>query len=148
MNTAQALHSAARRYCIDNHRHWTHVYATIPNHGRASDGYHYSSKALDTFPRYNMLSAIHVAVETIDSGSLDDFAMAKALVVNAGWMANDDSTRDPGETAVNAQNTERENFCDFVNSLSELDVWENEPLPYRRVLSIAESDHIWSLLGS
>ncbi len=52
------------------------------------------------------------------------------------------------ETAANAQSTEREKFCDFVNSLSELDVWEHDPLPYRRVLSIAESDHIWSSLGS
>ncbi len=95
MNTAQALHSAARRYCIDNHRHWTQLYANIPNQGRASDGYHYSPKALDTFPRYNMLSAIREAVETIDSESLHDFVMAKALVVNAGWMANDDFTRDP-----------------------------------------------------
>src|SRR5580698_2053431 len=102
MNTAQALHSAARRYCIDNHRHWCEVYASFPNQGSARDGY--TPKALDTFPRYNMLNAILVAVETIDSEILDDFEKAKSLVVNAGAMADDDFTRNPhSEIAVNAQ---------------------------------------------
>jgi hypothetical protein len=145
VNTAQALHSAARRYCLDKHRHWCEVYRTVPKQTSAS--YHYSPKALDTFPRYKMLNAIRVAVETIDSESLEDFALAKSLVVNAGWMADDDFTRTPlGEIAANAQRTEREEFCNFVDSLSEADVCKYDPLPYRRVLSKAEADEVWSSL--
>ena len=147
MNSAQALHNAARRYCIDNHRHWCEVYATVPK-GRAGV-YRYSTKALDTFPRYHMLNAIRVAVETVDSESLADFASAKSLVVNAGSMADDDFTRNPlGATAADAQSSEREKFCDFISSLTEADVWKYDPLPYRRVLSIAESEQVWSSLGS
>jgi hypothetical protein len=148
MNSAQALHNAARCYCIDNYRHWCKVYAAVPK-GEDGCGYHYSAKALDTFPRYQILNAIRVAVETVDSDSLADFTSAKSLVVNAGSIADDDFTRNPlGEIATNAQSSEREKFCDFVNSLTEMGVWNYDPLPYRRVLSKAESERVWSSLGS
>jgi hypothetical protein len=149
MNAAQALHSAARRYCLDRHHHWCEVYSTVPNQGRAADGYHYSPKALDTFPRYNMLNAIRVAVETIDSDVLIDFATAKSQLLQAGRAADDAFTRSPGDDiAVRAQLDERENFCGFVAAISELDSWNYEPLPYRRVLASDEAARIWSALKS
>jgi len=149
VNTAQALHSAARRYCIDKHRYWCEAYARLLKQGRAGDGYHYSPTALDTFPRYNMLNAIRVAIETIDSESLDDFATTKSQVVNAASIADDDFTRTSlDDTSANAQRSEREKFCDFVRSISESDVLKHDPLPYRRVLSAVESDRVWTALGS
>jgi hypothetical protein len=147
MNAGQALHNAARRYCIDQRRHWSEIYAQMPT-GRVR-GWSYSAKELDTFPRYNMLNAILVAVETIDAESLDDFSAAKSLVLNAGGAADDDFTRNPlGDIDAAAQSDEREKFCDFVSSLTELDVWNYEELPYRRVLSPPESVRVWSALGS
>lgn len=145
MNSAQALHSAARRYCIEKYHSWCEIYAALPKQGRAGDGYHYSPKALDTFPRYNMLDAIRVALESIDSDTLADFEAAKSLVIGAGWSADDDFTRNSlDETAANAQSNEREKFCEFVSSLTEPDVWNYDPLPYRRVLSDEESEQVWS----
>ena len=138
-----------RRYCIDKHRHWGDIYATLRHQGQTGDGDWYSTKALDTFPRYNILNAIRVAVESIDSECLADFAAAKSLLINAGSMADDDFTRNRvSEIAANAQTAERVKFSDFVSSVSELDVWEYELLPYRRVLTIAESDNVWASLES
>jgi hypothetical protein len=147
VNTAQALHNAARRYCLDTHRHWCEVYATVHKQ-RGAGAWGYSTKELDTFPRYNVLNAIRVAVETIDPELLDDFTSARSLVIDTGWNADDDFTRNPSDaTAANAQRTEREKFCHFVQSLTELDVWNYEPLPYRRVLASAEADAVWCALG-
>jgi len=60
VNASLALHTAARRYCLDWHAYWCDRYSEIvSNDGdRQQDGYHYTPEALATFPRYNVLNAI------------------------------------------------------------------------------------------
>ena len=48
MDLAQALHTAARRYCADQYNHWVIRYSELTRAGRdhPSDGYHDTSEAL------------------------------------------------------------------------------------------------------
>lgn len=147
MNLAQALHSAARRYCIEQYNRWTAQYAKISRAGRdrASDGYNYTPEALSTFPRYNVLNAIRVELERIDPIELTDLHATRDLFIIAGKVADDDFTRKPiGQIDADAIASERESFCYFIRGLSDSDLQSVEPLSYRRVLSKSESESVWS----
>jgi len=148
VNPAQALHCAARQYCNQQYAFWCDEYSRVPNKGRAADGYNYSPKALDTFPRYNMINAIRVEVERIDPATLIDFEEAKRSVVNAGSQADDDFTRSSiCEIDAAAMDDEREKFCRFVDSLTEEDVTSVDPISYRRVLGSEEASAVWAGLA-
>lgn len=109
MSSGAGLHNAARYYSIEQHRSWCEVYSKLTNQGRASDGYHYSEKALDTFPRYLVLDAILKDIETIDPESLSDFEGAKSLITLAGATAENQFTRNAsGEIEKRAQDDERD----------------------------------------
>ncbi len=149
VNLAQALHTAARRYCNERYTHWTTQYAEICRAGRdrATDGYHYTSEALGVFPRYNVLNAIRVEIERINPNELADPNDTRDLILIAGREANDDFTRKPiGQTDAEATADERECFCDFICGLSDSVLQSTEPLPYQRVLSQPESESLWSRL--
>jgi hypothetical protein len=90
-----ALHTAARRYCLERHSYWCQEYSEIVRKrgDRQRDGHHYTPEALATFPRYNVLNAIRVEVERIDPAKLGDAENGKALLILAGETAEDDSTR-------------------------------------------------------
>lgn len=149
METGVAVHTLARRYCQERYTHWAERYAGIVQRGRdrESDGYHYTPEALATFPRYNILNAIRIELERIDSAELRDFDAAKELVARAGETANDDFTRKPiGEIEQLALAEERAAFCGYVRSLSPADLGTVEPLPFRRVLPADESKAVWARL--
>ncbi len=97
MEAGVAIHTAARRYCLERYALWAGRYAEIARRGgdRERDGYRYTSEALARFPRYNVLNAIRVELERIHFGELRDFDGAKARVLRAGEAANDDFTRKP-----------------------------------------------------
>jgi hypothetical protein len=145
VNVSLALHTAARRYCLERHAYWCGRYSEIVH--RQPDGYHYTPEALATFPRYNILNAIRVEVERIDPAKLGDPGGTKALLVLAGEIAEDDFTRPPiGEIDERAMAEEREAFCAYMAGLAPTDLNAIERLPYRRVLSSVESQSIWSCL--
>lgn len=140
-----ALHTTARRYCLERYALWAERYAEIVRRGedRERDGYHYTSDALATFPRYNVLNAIRVELERIDPRELRDFEAAKARVLRAGETANDDFTRKPvGAIDKRATAEERGAFCAYIGGLSPADLLSVAPLPFRRVLTAAESDAV------
>lgn len=149
MNAALALHIAARRYCLERHAYWCERYSEIVRKGggRQSDGYHYTPAALATFPRYNVLNAIRVEVERMDPAKLGDLENTRGLLVLAGETAEDDFTRQPiSGIDTRAMTEEREAFCRFISTTKPPDLNEVVGLPYRRVLSAAESQTIWSRL--
>ncbi len=109
------------------------------------DRYHYTSEALNVFPRYNVLNAIRVDLERLDPQKLQDFNSTKELILIAGSTADDDSTVNPiGVFAAEAMVNERKLFCKFVEGLCDSDLQSIEPLPYQRVLSQTEADLLWS----
>lgn len=149
MNLAQALHTAARRYCNEQFLHWATRYSAICRAGRdrAADRYHYTSEALGVFPRYNVINAIRIELERIDPNELHDLNDTRELIIIAGIAGDDDFTRKPiGQIDAEAMASERECFCDFICGLSESDLECVQPLPYQRVLSQSESDALWSRL--
>jgi len=147
MNSGQALHAAARRYCDEQHAHWCRVYSTLPNDGRESGGYHYTKEALQTFPRYNVLNAIRVELDRIDPATLQRLDAARELIINVGANAQDPFTQDPlGPIDANAISQERVAFREFVLGLNEADLATIQPLLYKRTLSGAESDRLWEEL--
>ena len=149
MEPGLAIHTAARRYCLERHALWVNRYADIVRRGgnRERNGYHYTPEALATFPRYNILNAIRVEVERINPAELRDFHAAKARVVRAGEAANDDFTRNPiGPIDQRASADERAAFCEYIRGLSLTDLSAIEPLPFRRVLAVEDSEAVWSRL--
>jgi len=150
VNAAVAIHTAARRYCLDQYREWCERYAELLDRGRdrQRDGYHYTAEALAIFPRYNVLNAIRIEVERLDPDRLSDFGETRAQLLRAGESANDAFTQGshgPIETRAIAE--ERAAYGQFVAGLEQASLDGVEPLPYRRVLQMAESEALWSGLG-
>ena len=151
MNSSLALHTAARRYCLERHSYWCDRYSEIARQGseRQRDGYHYTPEALATFPRYNVLNAIRIELERMNPTSFGNLENTRSLLVVAGETADDDFTREPiGEIDARAIAEERAGFCRYVSGLKPSDLNAVEPLPYRQVLTTAESKSIWSRLRS
>ena len=151
MNSSLALHTAARRYCLERHAYWCDRYSEIVRQGgdRQRDGYHYTPEALATFPRYNVLNAIRIELERMDPTKFADLENTRSLLVVAGETAADEFTRKPlGEIDALAMAEERASFCRHIRGLKLSDLSVVEPLPYRRVLTTAASQAIWSRLRS
>ena len=76
----------------------------------------------------------------MDPTELGDIESTRALLLLAGEAAQDDFTRQPiGEIDARAMAEEREAFCRHVGGAKPSDLNDVEDLPYRRVLSAAES---------
>ena len=149
MDEALALHTAARRYCLERDAFWRDRYEEITRRGdRERDGYHYTPEALNTFPRYNLLNAIRVELERIHPDTLGVFEDTKTRLTLVGQTAEDDFTQRPiGTIDQQAIADEREAFCLYIGNLSPSDVSEIDPLPYRRVLATEESSWLRSRLN-
>jgi hypothetical protein len=151
MNASLALHTAARRYCLQRHAYCRQRYSEIVRKkgDRQRDGYHYSPEALATFPRFNVLNAIRVELERIDPVKLGDVEDTRGLLVLAGETAQDDFTQKPiSEIDERAMAEERGDFCRYIGELEVADLSAIEKLTFRRVLTTAGSKAIWSLLRS
>jgi hypothetical protein len=148
VNAPEALHTAARRYCLERGAHWVERYAEVMRQGRdrEPDGYDYTPVALATYPRYNVLGAIRVELERIDPANLGTLEDTRELVILAGMAAESMSTRPHGEIQPRAMAEEREAFCRYVAGLQPSDLDAIAPLPYRRVLTAKEAGSIWSAL--
>jgi len=104
-------------------------------------------EAEDTYPRYNILAAIRVAVESSVPGDFDTLAALRGSLIAAGQTADDTFTRPPqGDIAARAIAEERELFCTFVRGLATRALHAVAPLPYRRSLGKAEHTRLWSHL--
>jgi hypothetical protein len=151
VNASLALHTAARRYCLERHAYWCQRYSEIVRKrgDRQRDGYHYTPEALATFPRYNVLNAIRVELERIDPANLGGLDETKSLLVLAGETAQDDFTKKPiGEVSERAMSEQRADFCRYIGGLKNSELSGIEQLPHRRVLTTEESKAIWSRLRS
>src|SRR5262245_30510476 len=111
VNASLALHTAARRYCLDRHAYWCRRYSeTLRRRGDLPRGvYQYSKEALATFPRYNVLNAIRVEIERMDPTKLGDLEDTRGLLILAGEQAQDAFTQEPiGEIDERAMAEERD----------------------------------------
>lgn len=147
MLEAEALHTAARRYCIERFHYWTTRYSEIVSRGadRQRAGGNYTPEALEIFPRYNIIRAIQTETERLNPLSLCDLDTMRVWLINAGESAEDGFTGMPlGEIAQRSTLEERLRFRRYIGRLSSPELDSIEPLPYRRVLTGDESKAIWS----
>jgi hypothetical protein len=152
MTRVDALHSAARRYCADRAALWSRRYAELLEReaqDRRRSGepepttYSYSSEALATFPRYNMLYAIQAAVEAFTPDDFSTLGEARELLAAAGESAESVFTRPPnGEIEQHAMDEERALFVNFIRGVSEDELTHVGLLPFRRMLSTEESERL------
>ena len=106
--------------------------------------YGYSPEALAMFPRYHVHHAIQAAVEMFTPADLGPLHEARELLAAAGATADNLFIREPnGEIERRAIGEERELFRDYVQSLTEEDLAQVEPLPFRRTLTGEESASLW-----
>lgn len=156
MDQVEALHTAARRYAAERAGEWENRYSTLRSdeeRARRREGlpepttYGYSSEALATFPRYHVLHAIQAAVEALTRADLGSLEEARELLAKAGTEAQGIFTRPPvGEVEQRAMTEERELFARYVRGLSDEELAQVEPLPFRRTLTEAESARPWAEL--
>lgn len=156
MDQVEALHTAARRYATERAAEWENRYSDLraeEEKSRQREGlpepttYSYSSEALATFPRYQVLHAIQAAVEALTPADLGSLGEARELLAMASAEARSIFTRPPvGKIEQSAMAEEREQFAQYVRGLSDEELARVEPLPFRRTLTEAESARLWAEL--
>ena len=144
MNIAQALHTAARRYCDEQYQYWVAQYAELTHKREECRNQNYSLEARRIFPRYTVLNAIGTELERLNPAELHNLDDTRDYILLAGTEANDEFTRQSaGPVAAATMANEREAFCAFIRELSETQLQSVQPLPYKRVLSSTESASVW-----
>jgi hypothetical protein len=126
MTPEQALHTFARRYCIER--------AGKLKGMRASD---YAREFYTVGRRSSMLHAILLYVEMLDFDRLPRVDQLGDLLVVAGQTARTDVT---GSSIPERE--ERQLFADVVRGSVAKGPPEQQPLPYRRTLSSTEVDEL------
>ena len=153
-NQTLALHTAARRFCMDRHRIWAIRYMNLENAGKARisfrESWTYSTDAYQLFPRYRLDEAILNEVEKSTGQQYPALADARLQLVTAGHRASKALLDEFAKTreAVSSLKEEAESFQQFVQTITEDELKQIEPLPYRRVLTQEESDRLWGELKS
>ena len=138
MTPIDALITAARRYCRDNHSYWATRYS---NERSGSDfpSYSYSDQDYDLFPRYNALTAILGEVEMLVGKKYPDITSCRNELAEAGLTAQSLFTKgNKNSIEIAAIQDERDKFADFVLTITLGELSLVEPLPYRRRLTADE----------
>lgn len=139
MNSVEALLTAARRYCLEQHQSWTERYAELQEGREGRIPYTYTDEDLDTFPRYHVLDAILVEVERFVAGDFESFDEARALLLAAVASAESMFTTGGGSIKRRAMDEEREGVAEYLRELTPSQLSSVEPLPFRRTLEDAEA---------
>lgn len=147
-NSIEKLHTAIRRYCMERYTFWTENYTKLNDSGKGfSFDEGYSNKALATFPRYNVMSAILTEIERHRPSDFSEFEEAKEFFKLAIKDAQNIFTEPPNEKIEEqAMNEERKLLCEYIETLDNEDLEYVEPLFYRYVLSEIERELIWGKL--
>ena len=125
-----ALHSAARRYCIEHYAIWAKRYAEM---GPRPAG-PISERRYAVFPRYNVLGAILEGLERYTPEDFPTLRAARVALATVADTATNVMTRSDHPIAEQAMAEEREACRQFILDTPE-EVLTSEPLlPYRRVL--------------
>ena len=140
-NLSDKLLSEARRYCGDRFEMWATKYQALVKAGkdRESDDYHYTKEALRAFPRYNVLGAIQADLERLTDSNLGTIGEARETVANIGFSARNEFTNPSGPIDAEVMQEERQLFAEFAKSVTEDELNAAPRLPYKRVLSDAET---------
>jgi hypothetical protein len=138
-----ALHTAARRYCIDRNAETDVVDVRLLGPGRPGPTF------VTDDAESIALGAILLAVESVVPSAFASVDDLRAFLLTIGRTVEAypirPSRRTPEELRVRLE-AAREAFCTFIAGLSAENLRGVEPLPYRRVLSLRERGRFWARL--
>lgn len=140
MNEIEALHTAARSYCIDRDAEIEIYDVRLLKSGRL--GPVFVTDAVESI----VLGAIQLAVEGVVPNDFSSVADLRAFLLTTARTVDAYPIRPQRltpEEARSRQNAAREAFRQFIEGLSADALPAVEPLPYRRVLSLRECDRLW-----
>ena len=112
--------------------------------GRDRVGSDYSKAAYSLFPRYRLDEAIEVEVERINAHQFPSLEDARKLLLEGGNRAFTSLLQEFQQSpqACVALTDEWRAFEAYISSLDPVQLARIEPLPYRRVLTKSESEHL------
>jgi len=141
LEPTESLITLARRYCMENHEFWCEEY-TKKRTGN-NYPYTYTDGDYDLFPRYNVLNAVLLEVETLTGGEFSSLSHCRELLMLAGQIGETVSTMgEQNEIVLRAMTDERNKFVAYIRDVTEADLQKVEPLPYARHLNTIESANI------
>jgi hypothetical protein len=143
METVEALHNAARQYCMDRIALWREQYARLHAAGlntisTEADKWTYTPEAYNIFPRYQTLEAIQTEIERFRPHEFSSLGEARSLLGLAGETAQNLFTDYVDSIAKAADLEERQLFSKFVITVEEVQLAKQQALPFRRVLTDQE----------
>lgn len=149
----QSPHSSTH-FLHDQHADWIGKYVHVkPAAGNyLSPGWTYSQEQCNIFPRFRLAEAVLINLERFvpdEDTSLDD---ALRVAQEAGEVAYSAlsaelASLENGAVALNALRDQLGSYSSFVLQAARQPNIHVDPLPYRRVLSGAESDELWQMLS-
>jgi len=146
MDDRTALHTAARRYCEDRYSDWAQTYnelearENVQIENKFKPGWDYSEEAYGVFPRYRMDKAIRIEVERLAPESSNSLEELRSRLISACEIAEARLRSELNNTiAREALREEAEDYKAYIRILSERDLANVVPLPFRRVLTDKEA---------
>ena len=145
MELSLSLHTAARRFCADQHYCWSIEYSRlVENRG----GMGYTPAAYRLFPRYRLDEAIQMRVEKITGENLFSVEETRVLILEAGHQAFTSLIQEfDNPDALIALDEEWNAFEKYISSLGAPELQLIEPLPSRRVLTESERKELRQMLA-
>jgi hypothetical protein len=151
MEDIHALHTAARRFCIDQNTLWVNEYTKLQSEGKAqtkkllSSTWDYSNSAYSLFPRYRLAQATLTKVEQIVPQQGDSLDKIQKTLEDAGQNALKplQSEFRENKIALTALDAQAAAFNHLLYGFTPNELQRIEPLPYRRTLSQSEAAAIW-----
>lgn len=150
MDLFLALHTAARRFCTDQHYRWSIEYSRLTESGGARAGMGYTPAAYRLFPRYRLDESIQIQVEKISGKKLASLEEARVLILDSGHQALSSLVQefDGHPDALIALDEEWNAFDKYIFGLEAQQLQLIEPLPSRRVLTESESKQLRQTLAA
>ncbi len=114
LENIEQLHTATRRYCIENYDFWLNKYFEL-NETLQSDN-DYTDEAYSIFSRYNALNAILIEVERFQPNDFSSFKEAKEFFCLISKEANSIFTKPPNNKIIKSpKKLKMKNVKNFVN---------------------------------
>jgi len=153
MNDKTALHTAARRFCEDRYSDWAQTYGELEAKEKVNiqekfkPGWDYSEEAYEIFPRYRIDKAMRVEVERLEPESCGSLEELRLQLISASDIAEARLRAELNNAiALKALCEEVEDYRTYIRALSERDLVNITPLPFRRVIGVDESKNLWNQL--
>ena len=146
MDEREALHTAARHFCIDQTKLWVERYTQLDARGVAREGDDYSTAAYSTFPRYRFYGRLLPLIEGIAPQQHSQSSLLVDLEAATKRASTELGRELKNVTAVAAIEEEAREIIRYIREFDTTAAFAVVPLPRRRTLASAESESLWSLL--